>query len=397
MKDFRMELIVYGVMWLLSPYIPGKSGQRPMIESMSYSKALLLFGVGFFIALLITYLAKVHRAVLACQTTIKRVVVARVTSMTDTKAVVLRLSDTYLKKIRIPLHVAERFETGDTVRVEVSERGRQLIKISKASETLINRLQHKPETPEATRRPYWSVVFSKDKNEDHGGISFFSFLIPGKNNFISAAILDINILVFILMLISGVSIYDPKPTDIVHWGGNVRMLTIGQGEYWRLLTNFFVHIGIIHLLMNAIGFIFVSIFLEQKLGRAWFLLLYILSGICAGLTSIWWHNNVVSAGASGAIFGLYGYLLASLLFVSRQEREANSGIIGSVLLFVGYNLVMGLKGNIDNAAHIVGLLTGFFTGIILTLSGVGRVKMRNTKAREAENIIEADTGEEDDL
>jgi rhomboid protease GluP len=69
------------------------------------------------------------------------------------------------------------------------------------------------------------------------------------------------------MLIAGVGIYKPNVIDIVKWGGNIRALTIDQSEYWRLLTNVFVHIGILHLLMNVIGFIFVSAFVEKILGK----------------------------------------------------------------------------------------------------------------------------------
>lgn len=116
--------------------------------------------------------------------------------------------------------------------------------------------------------------------------------------------------------------------------------------------------------MNTLGFIFVSLFVEQITGSRLFLLLYLFTGICASLLSAWWHyNNASSVGASGAIFGLYGFFLAVLIAADKKDREVNAGIISSVLIFVGYNLVVGLTGNIDNAAHIGGLVSGFILGI----------------------------------
>src|SRR5690606_24886491 len=104
---------------------------------------------------------------------------------------------------------------------------------------------------------------------------------------------------------------------IVHWGGNVRVLTIDNFQYWRLVTNCFIHIGVIHLFMNCLGFIFAATFVEGRLGRVRFLSLYLFCGIAASLTSVFWHDNIVSAGASGAIFGLYGFLLTMVIFVKK--------------------------------------------------------------------------------
>jgi rhomboid protease GluP len=83
-----------------------------------------------------------------------------------------------------------------------------------------------------------------------------------------------------------------------------------------------------------------------------------LTGIAASAASLYWNDYVVSAGASGAIFGLYGVFLALLLFkvVSAQVRQQ---LLTSIMLFVGFNLLYGIKDGIDNAAHIGGLLSGF--------------------------------------
>lgn len=357
-KDFRLELIIFGAFWLVSPFLTNRPNQKPLIESMTYGMALLFFGLIFLIPLSITYFRKVHKAVLGCQTDIKRVIVTRVTDKIKNPLFRkdeyrLKVADDYLRTLYFSKHNFNHFEVGDILRIEISENGKQVIKITKATEKIIERLAKKtPEYTTSGKQSYKSLLFRKDTKEKGSFLSFFTFLIPSKHHFISAIILDINLLIFVFMLISGVSIYKPQVIDIVNWGGNVKALTIEQGEYWRLLTNVFVHIGIIHLLMNAIGFVFVSVFVEHILGRKWFMFLYLLTGLCASLTSVWWHNNIVSAGASGAIFGLYGFFLALLVFVNKKDREVNRGMIITILIFVGYNLVMGLTGNIDNAAHI---------------------------------------------
>ncbi|HMU45402.1 MAG TPA: rhomboid family intramembrane serine protease [Chitinophagaceae bacterium] len=375
-KDMRLELIIFGALWLIAPFLTNRPGQKPMIENMSYGMALLLFGLVLLIPLSVTYYRKVHKAVLGCQTDLKRVIITQVTGKIEKpifskESYCLKVADPYLRKLYLPRHKSGEFEIGSTLRIEVSENGKQVIKITNATETIIKRIQNKtPESSSLDKRSYSSVLFGKDSSEKTSILSYFSFLIPSKDNFVSAIILDINIIVFILMLLNNVSIYKPLAIDIVRWGGNVRILTIDHKEYWRLLTNVFVHIGIIHLLMNGVGFILVSVFLEKKLGRAWFLSMYLLTGICASLTSAYWHINTVSAGASGAIFGLYGLYLAILVFVNKNKRELNVGMITTILIFVGYNLLMGITGGIDNAAHIGGLLSGFVAGVIMVLSGI---------------------------
>jgi membrane associated rhomboid family serine protease len=81
---------------------------------------------------------------------------------------------------------------------------------------------------------------------------------------------------------------------------------------------------------------------------------------------LWWHDATVSVGASGAIFGLYGVFLGLLLTKSLPKAMTNKAFLTSILLFVGYNLLMGLSAGIDNAAHVGGLLSGLIIGLILS-------------------------------
>jgi rhomboid protease GluP len=195
---------------------------------------------------------------------------------------------------------------------------------------------------------------------------FFSIFIPTQDFFITPILIDLNIVVFILMAISGVNIMTPDSESLINWGANFKPNTL-DGQWWRLFTNCFLHIGIIHLLMNMYALLYVGILLEPILGKARFLSAYLLSGIIASMASLWWYDLTVSAGASGAIFGMYGVFLA-LLTTKLIEEEARKALLTSIVVFVGFNLLNGLKGGIDNAAHIGGLVGGVLIGYAYIIS-----------------------------
>jgi rhomboid protease GluP len=180
-------------------------------------------------------------------------------------------------------------------------------------------------------------------------------------------IIGINAIVFLLMLFNGVSVFEPTVADIVKWGGNFRPYTTG-GEWWRLLTSVFVHIGIIHIALNMYALYYVGMYLEPMLGKLRYTVAYLCTGVLASIASIWWSKDAVAAGASGAIFGLYGVFFA-LLTTKLIPAKVRSSLLSSIGIFIAYNLFYGAsKNGIDNAAHIGGLLTGFVFGYIYFLS-----------------------------
>ena len=120
-----------------------------------------------------------------------------------------------------------------------------------------------------------------------------------------------------------------------------------------------------HLVANIYGLLFVGIFLEPRIGKVKFAVIYIITGILASISSLWWHDSTVSVGASGAIFGLYGLFLA-LLLTKVYTKEFSKALLLGTLIFIGFNLIMGLTGGIDNAAHIGGLVSGFVIGIFIS-------------------------------
>ena len=196
---------------------------------------------------------------------------------------------------------------------------------------------------------------SKDKIS-----GFFSIFKPQKDFFITPILLDLNILVFIIMAISGVGIFAPEGEQLLAWGANFKPSTL-NGEWWRVLTCCFIHIGIIHLIMNMYALLYIGVLLEPYLGKKRFLTAYLVTGIAASLTSLMWNDLTISAGASGAIFGMYGLFLA-MLTTNLIEKSARQSMLTSIAIFVGYNLLNGMKGGIDNAAHIGGLISGLVVG-----------------------------------
>lgn len=197
-------------------------------------------------------------------------------------------------------------------------------------------------------------------------IDMLKFLIPRDDHYVTSILLDFNILIFLLMTFSGVHIISPNGIELLEWGANRRSETTG-GDWWRLVSSMFLHGGIMHLFLNIYGLVIAALFVEPVFGRIKYFILYFASGICGSLASIYWYENTISVGASGAIFGLYGAVLG-LLLTNAFPKDGKIGILMFIGPYVGVNLLVGLTGGIDNAAHIGGLVSGAVFGIILYLT-----------------------------
>ena len=187
-------------------------------------------------------------------------------------------------------------------------------------------------------------------------------------------IFALNVLVFIVMVARGVGPVEPKIGDLLNWGANFGPKTT-SGEWWRLLTSTFIHIGLLHLVFNMFVLIQIGPLMQALMGRAEFTIAYFISGFAGSMASLIWHPYVVSAGASGAIFGLYGALLGfALVQRGKLPSKALSGLVTSATLFIGYNVVYGLaRPGTDMAAHAGGLAGGFICslGLCANLPGTG--------------------------
>jgi len=137
---------------------------------------------------------------------------------------------------------------------------------------------------------------------------------------------------------------------------------IAIGQYWRLLTACFLHIGPLHLLFNSWALFSFGQQLERRYGGARFIVLYLLAGVAGNVLS-YLGSQSLSAGASGAIFGLLGASIAYLLTYRDQFGDWGRKQLTNMLVVAGYNLVIGMTlGGIDNLGHVGGLVAGLALG-----------------------------------
>jgi membrane associated rhomboid family serine protease/Flp pilus assembly protein TadD len=189
----------------------------------------------------------------------------------------------------------------------------------------------------------------------------------GSSMAVTQAIFGINVAVFAAMALAGVSMMsNPSGPDLVHWGANFGPLTV-SGQWWRLLTCVFVHGGLLHIAFNMWCLWDLGRLAESVYGHWTFAVVYLITGLSASIGSLLWNPVVLSVGASGAIFGIAGALIASFyLGEFSLPRAAMSGMLRSVVMFVGYNLFFGaVIARTDNAAHIGGLLMGLLLGALI--------------------------------
>jgi rhomboid protease GluP len=184
---------------------------------------------------------------------------------------------------------------------------------------------------------------------------------------VTPAIVAANILVFGLMVARGVPPLGPTAEDLFNWGATFGPAVALDGEWWRLLTSAFVHVGAIHIALNMYVLWGAGPLTERIYGHAAFLVLYVLAAIGGSLASVLWSPLAVSAGASGAIFGVYGALLA---FTHAAHHALPPPVVASlrrgIIMFVVYNIIFGLTiPNISNSAHLGGFATGFAAGWLL--------------------------------
>jgi membrane associated rhomboid family serine protease len=211
----------------------------------------------------------------------------------------------------------------------------------------------------------WNRYTKKiQKEKSRGWQKNYEYLIPQNNFFVTPIIAYINILVFLWLVFTGAGFVSLDGEELIKFGSmcspNIKL----GDEYWRFFTYMFLHGGIMHLANNLISLFFVSMVLEPIMGRWRFLTVYILCGIGAGISSYYWHDEINSVGASGAIFGIYGFLL--MIVLTKVVDKTNTVFLWISGISLGFSMIMGIFGNIDNAAHIGGLITGGLLGLVAT-------------------------------
>jgi rhomboid protease GluP len=189
-------------------------------------------------------------------------------------------------------------------------------------------------------------------------------------------LLAINIVVFGWMVLHGVSAKDPTTAQLIHYGATNAYLILA-GQWWRLLTATFVHVGLLHIATNMWCLWNLGLLGEPLLGPAGLVAVYLITGIAGNLLSlcynvVYHHYVEVGAGASGAVFGIAGILIVLL---SNKKLPIPAFELNrlrrSVIQFAVLNLVIGLGTiftnivRIDNFAHAGGFLSGLALGVPL--------------------------------
>lgn len=227
-----------------------------------------------------------------------------------------------------------------------------------------------------------AVAEAPQSRAKRSGSVVLGFLVPRRDNYGLALLLDINIGVFVIMVLAGLGFVSFQPDDLLVWGANYRPAIHGLGIL-RLIFSQFVHGGVMHLANNMYGLFFAAIFLLPVAGNYRLIAFYLVCGLGASIASIIMHPATVSVGASGAIFGLCGILITLVLLGDTRVAAAKTLILMNIGLFIILNLLLGAVSlGIDNAAHVGGLITGCALGLIIFLLD----RSRHSTANAGEKI-----------
>jgi rhomboid protease GluP len=187
---------------------------------------------------------------------------------------------------------------------------------------------------------------------------------------VTSALIAINLAVFVGMVVTGAGFLDFDPRAALRWGGNYGPWTL-NGDWWRLVTAGFVHGGLMHIAFNMWCLLSLGQLSERLFGRFQTFFIYLLTGVGGALLSIAHNPRNLEVGASGAIFGIAGALLAGVKFgnlaISAGEKRS---VVSSMVFFVGINFALGagllgnfFGANIDNFCHLGGFITGLLIGV----------------------------------
>ena len=215
--------------------------------------------------------------------------------------------------------------------------------------------------------------------------SFQQRLAAAPSPVVTMALIGINVAFYIAMLAGmashGVSISNPPADTFIAWGADFGPLTT-NGQWWRVITAAFLHFNFLHIGMNMYCLFMIGGFAEKVFGRVEYTFLYLLAGIAGNLASLFWHPLLVSGGASGAVFGVYGTVLGFVLAQGGKviPKPQVRNLVKRTGIFLGLNLAYGLAvTGVDVAAHVGGLITGTLLGAAFARPQLMEEPVRRTR------------------
>ena len=185
--------------------------------------------------------------------------------------------------------------------------------------------------------------------------------------YITVGIIAINVIMYVVTaylsyVYAKGNVFDSDTNVLILLGAKVNEL-IAEGQYYRLISCMFLHGGIVHLAVNMYSLYAIGPMVENVYGKAKYLAIYFIAGICSSIFSYIFSTNV-SIGASGAIFGLLG---AVLVFAIKSKGKTGNAFIKNILSVIFVNIFIGMTlPNIDNFAHVGGLLGGIIISLLVT-------------------------------
>ena len=180
------------------------------------------------------------------------------------------------------------------------------------------------------------------------------------------------ILMYVIVGIYGNNFFNFDANVLAKFGAN-NILLVKNGEIYRLLTCAFLHVGLIHLVVNMYSLRVIGPSVESLIGKGKFVFIYLISAISASLMSlVFVDSNIVSVGASGAIFGLMGALL---YFGYHYRLYLNDAIKTQIIPVILFNLIIGfMMPGVDNGAHIGGLIGGYLATMAIGIKNKSEKK-----------------------
>jgi membrane associated rhomboid family serine protease len=182
---------------------------------------------------------------------------------------------------------------------------------------------------------------------------------------VTKALVAINVAVYVAELVTGGGVNGTGSTIYLH--GVLYGPLVEQGDWWRLLTAAFLHYGPVHLILNMVGLYWFGSLLEERIGAARYLALYLVSGLAGSAGALLWSNGFLTptVGASGAIFGILG---AGLVLERQRDYVFGGSAMGVILI----NFVLTFSiSSISKGGHIGGLVGGILCALGLTRFGRG--------------------------
>jgi rhomboid protease GluP len=181
-----------------------------------------------------------------------------------------------------------------------------------------------------------------------------------KDHEVTFLLIAIQLVFYIAMLSRGTSFPDPSIPEILSLGGSMRSYITG-GEWWRLVIAIFVPVSFIQLLVNITTLYFIGLMVESILGKVKFLIAFVSAGVLANLASIVMFDEVVIAGSSGAIFGLYGIFLAFATTPYINKKFPKVWLL-SIVAYLIFSTWVGVGADVYNAINFSGLVAGICIG-----------------------------------